>query len=483
MDILERVELIKQAEKDANVANAAFVMGKKSNVDFINMFGWVYEPRSGKEHHIPVKLYPYEEDLLTWLNERYKAQEDGLVEKSRDMGVTWTVAVFWLVWHWLYDEDFDALVGSRKEDLVDNYQLDSIFGKIDYFIDHLPNFIKPVGYDKSKHRNHMKISNPENGNTLMGEATNPQFSRSGRYSAIVLDEFAFVDKSHSIWQACGDSSSVRIPVSTPNGKGNKFSELALESQIKKITLHWRLHPDKDDAWYENEKTRRTPDEIAQELDISYTRSTRGRVYGEEYDQMADEKRITHVPFDPMYPVTTSWDFGISVTSIGFYQMLPTGAVHKIDYYENSGYSIDHYMKVCDEKAAKLNYRYQYHFGDITTNKKEMGSGKTVFEIMRANGYKVIGRKVRKQDGINAAKMLMRKMMIDETKCVKFIDAIQNYHFDWDEEKMEFSPEPVHDWSSHACDEMEYFAINYKKEPDKAYTLPKKKFDPLAITTY
>ncbi|MBU0476321.1 MAG: hypothetical protein KKF62_19400 [Bacteroidetes bacterium] len=484
MDLVERGKLIQLAEKDPNVADAAYQMAKNDPIDFMDMFGWVYEPRAGREHHIPVKLYDHQVDLVRWLEERYKNREDGLVEKSRDMGVTWCVAAFWGVWHWLFDPDFDMLIGSRKEDDVDNRMPDSIFGKIDYYIEHLPNFIKPQGYQMVKHRNHMKILNPENKNTIVGEATNPQFSRSGRYSVIFLDEFAFVEKSSSIWQACGDSTDVRIPVSTPNGKGNKFAELALGDQIQKKTLHWRLHPEKDDAWYENQKSRRTADEIAQELDISYTRSTAGRVYGDEWDQLVADGRLTSVPYDPILEVHTGWDFGISTTAIGFYQTPPGGAVRMIDYYENSGHSIDHYLKVLQDKQDKLGYRWGYHFGDIAGNSREMGTKKTVYEIMRDNGIRVKGKKIKKDDGINITKMFVRRMSVDQNKCSKFVDAIQNYHYEYDEDRMEFAPKPYHDWSSHACDQLEYMAVNLKGEIKKDNRpFFKKKFDKYSISTY
>lgn len=471
MDILQRAKLVDEAEKDPDVAAAARQFSKNSIIDFLETFGWIYEPRPGREHHVPVVLYPHEVTLLKWLEERYKLHEDGLVEKSRDMGVTWTVAAFWGVWHWLFDDDFDFLVGSRKEDLVDNRLPDSIFGKISYFIEHLPSFIKPLGWDVSKYRNHMKIVNPENGNSIVGEATNPEFSRSGRYSAIFLDEFAFVEKSHLIWQACGDSTDVRIPVSTPNGKGNKFADLALGDQIQKLSIHWRLHPDKDDAWYEKQKSRRTPEEIAQELDISYEQSQKGRVFGNEWDEIvfSENPRLTHVPYDPTRPVFTSWDFGSSVTAIGFYQVMKSGAIHMIDYYEGSGYAIDHYIKVVRDREAQKGYSYAAHYGDRNVKNRELGTGRSVYEILKESGITIRGRKIKsKADSINASKLLLRRMYVDKDHCEKFVDAIENYHYEWDDNRQDFKPDPYHDWSSHACDQLNYFAVNYNIAHDPTY---------------
>ena len=248
-------------------------------------------------------------------------------------------------------------------------------------------------------------------------------------------------------------------MSTPNGKGNKFADLALKSPIAKLTLHWRLHPEKDEAWYTRECARRTPQEVAQELDISYERSTRGRVFQEEWDELKANNRLTDVPYDPIEPVQTSWDFGIGgATAIGFYQLTRGGAIRMIDYYENTGFAIDHYIKVVQGKP----YHYSVHWGDMTIKRKELGTGRSVWEILKKNGITIRGRVIKDKDNaINAAKMMMRKMAVDK-KLTQFIDAAENYHYAWDEEKQVFADAPTHDWSSHGCDQLTYISLNWRE---------------------
>lgn len=52
--------------------------------------------------------------------------------------------------------------------------------------------------------------------------------------------------------------------------------------MKKLSLHWRLHPDKDDEWYSDQKERMTQDEVARELDINYNLSASGTVFAKEF---------------------------------------------------------------------------------------------------------------------------------------------------------------------------------------------------------
>ncbi len=265
---------------------------------FFNQFLWTYDPRKeAAPHHHPFFLYDFQEQFLLTLEEQYAASADLLLEKSRDMGASWLV-LGWIVWHWCYDKSFNALVGSRKEDMVDNGEIDSLLGKCEYLIARLPPWMRPVKWRPERHRKTLLLKNPDNHNTIQGESANKDFARQGRFSAILLDEFAFWDWASSVWTATADSSPVRFVVSTPCGKQNKFAQLRFpepgQESIRVVSLHWSLHPKKDEAWYEAEKARRTPREIAQELDLDYEASGNERVFS-ILQRNADLRHAVHRP--------------------------------------------------------------------------------------------------------------------------------------------------------------------------------------------
>lgn len=432
---------------------------RRDPVFWVNYFGWTYDPRPHvKNHKTAFILYDFQEDALRSMIAHIKEGKDVLLDKSRDMGATWIV-LYAILHQFMFTDGFSALLGSRKEDLVDNGQLDSLFGKLEFAMKLMPKWMLPAGFQFGKHRHYMKIGHPNGSNSIIGESTNKEFSRSGRYSCIFLDEFAFVDDSQSIWMATGDSSPCRIPVSTPNGKGNKFYDLRFESNTDVISLHWSLHPLKTEEWYKKECERRTDEEVAQELDISYERSTRGRVYGPEVDSMKAKGRIKSFPYNPNLPVQTSWDFGIGdSTAIGFYQVNNIGEVAMIDYYENHDVNIEHYVKIVKAKP----YEYSGHYGDVAGKQRSLSSGRSVIDDLRYSGIGIVCKRVKKLDGINAAKKLLAtNFFINEVNCRQFIKAIENYHFPYDETNKDYGENPVHDWSSHAADQLEYFAINYR----------------------
>ena len=157
------------------------------------------------------------------------------------------------------------------------------------------------------------LENPETGSTITGEANNEYFGTGGRRKAVLLDEFPkWKHTDSSAWRSLGDVTSCRLPVGSANGKLNHFYRLKAgkEGMIKLKTLHWKLHPKKDQPWYEHEKTRRSPSELAAEVDINYAASVKDRAY-EGYDQHI---HVQSVERDTNAPISLMCDFNINPMS-------------------------------------------------------------------------------------------------------------------------------------------------------------------------
>jgi hypothetical protein len=224
---------------------------------------------------------------------------DRVYEKSRDMGASWII-IATMTWFWLDPSGGnDFLWGSRVEDYVDKKgDMRALFPKARYLLYRLPKWLLPPGFSPRVHDNYMKLVNPQTGAAISGESSNPNFSTGGRYLAVLFDEFAKWESDESAWTAAGDASPCRIANSTPFGAGGKMFQLSTDGRTKKIVLHWKLHPEKarslscvwpplnedtkselgenwkpleklTSPWYEKECLRRSPREIAQELDINY----------------------------------------------------------------------------------------------------------------------------------------------------------------------------------------------------------------------
>ncbi|WP_024873148.1 hypothetical protein [Tolumonas lignilytica] len=272
----ERLELMRNTPGMANGLKDYYA---ENPSDFINDWGMTFDPRNaeiGLPNTIPFLLFPKQAQFIDWLIARWKSREDGLVEKSRDMGLSW-LCVAAAAWMWLFKPGTVVGFGSRKEEYVDKLgDPKSLFWKCRQFINLLPEEFRPVGYDEKKHAPHMRIINPETGSTIIGEAGD-NIGRGNRTSIYLKDESAFYDRPETIDAALSQTSNCKIDISTPNGNGNPFYKKRHSGKIPVFTFHWRDDPRKDDAWYQKQINSLDPIIVAQEIDIDYN-SSRGDVW-------------------------------------------------------------------------------------------------------------------------------------------------------------------------------------------------------------
>ncbi|WP_236002284.1 hypothetical protein [Paraburkholderia elongata] len=120
----------------------------------------------------------------------------------------------------------------------------------------------------------MKISNPENGAMIVGEAGD-NIGRGNRTSIYFKDESAYYERPEKIDAALSQTSNCKIDISTPNGIGNPFYAKRHGGKIPVFTFNWRDDPRKDDAWYQKQIDTMDAVHVAQEIDINYAASVEG----------------------------------------------------------------------------------------------------------------------------------------------------------------------------------------------------------------
>lgn len=254
---------------------------------WFNHWVWTYDPRGmpfGLPANIPFVLRPKQVELVDWLIERESTQTHGLIEKSRDEGMSYVVLGFYLH-RWLFVEGFAGGVGSRKEELVDKKgDPKTLLHKFRDMFSKMPDWMKPKGFVEKVHDNYMRIINPDNGATVTGEAGD-NIGRGGRTTMYFLDEWAFVERQEAVDAAISQNTNVHIKGSTPNGIGDRFHQDRFSGRYAVFTMPWRANTDKNwqvelrgkmiYPWYEKQLA--TLDEVvlAQEVDINYAASVEG----------------------------------------------------------------------------------------------------------------------------------------------------------------------------------------------------------------
>lgn len=307
-----RAKILVKARKDHKLQAALKEACRQDRLFLFNAFYYTYDPRT-LDKSLPFITYPFQDEFIHWDLDCLQQGVDNFVDKSRDMGVTWMLICNDLA-EWLFSEERVELQwGSRKEQYVDfRGDMKAIFPRFRFLLHKLPKWLLPAGFSFNQHDNYMRLINPETGSIIAGESTGAYFGHGDRKLRVRFDEFAFWEHDDSAWEGSADVTKCRTAISTPNGSGNKFAQLAKGNEIKqKRHLHWTLHPIKAKGayiykndqkvpinpqqavdyhakgievrspWYDVECERRSAQGVAQDLDISYLMS--GRPFFDLYE--------------------------------------------------------------------------------------------------------------------------------------------------------------------------------------------------------
>jgi len=260
-----------------------------------------------------------------------------------------------------------------------------------------------------------------------------------------------------------DGSEIWIsynPESKLSATHRRFRENPPDS-AKIVEINWRDNPFFPDVLEQErqEDYHKRPDSYDHIWEGAFLTHHDGAYYVIEMRDARTDNRITSVPYDRALPVVTAWDLGIGdSTSIIFAQMV--GAeVRIIDYYENSGVGLDHYAKVLKDKG----YLYEQHILPHDVQVKELGTGKSRYETLMGLGITpiTIAPRLNVDDGIQAVRSMIPRCWFDAEKTDHLIEALRQYHREFDDQRLTWKGRPEHDWSSHPADAMRYLAIGYR----------------------
>lgn len=248
-----RERLLHRAEKDMALQADLKAAIKESPLFFLNSFVWtLHEQEVSPETwgNVParVALHPWicferQDELVEFLLECFTKGQDGLVDKSRDMGCSWICAAF-IHWLWLTRPNTQLRELSRIEDLVDSPISKSLFAKHDTINAYLPDWLRPPGVlaRGRENRTSMRIYNALNGSTIAGESTNQSAFSGDRAALILLDEFAKCQAGERIKRSTAAVCPCRIVNSTTDMPGSCYSNWKASGTIKVFGIYAWDHP-------------------------------------------------------------------------------------------------------------------------------------------------------------------------------------------------------------------------------------------------
>lgn len=232
--------------------------------------------------------------------------------------------------------------------------------------------------------------------------------------------------------------------------------------------------DEQKAWYQA-KERTLGDDMKREypsLPIeAFEQSIEGAYYAKQFAYLYANSRIDKLPDNEHLPIDTYWDLGVSDSTTIWFIRQVGDEFHIVDYYENSGEGLNHYIKVLKDKG----YKYAKHVAPHDIDNRQLGAerAKTLRELAR-DGYEIDGQIYRLNfdvvprtsnvnEDIEKVRQILPKCAFDAIKCEQGIKALESYRKEWNDKMGVWRDKPLHDWASHGADAFRYFATYQTKQ--------------------
>jgi hypothetical protein len=234
----------------------------KDPIYFMKKYVKIQHPTRGT---LPFLTFPFQDEAL----EDFVQHNQNIILKSRQMGITTLVAGYAL-WLMTFHSDKEILCLSITQETSK-----AIVTKVRFGNDNLPSWLKVPAVEDN--RLSLKL---KNGSQIKAASSAGTSGRSSALSLLIVDEAAFIDGIEEIWLSAQYTLSTggkAIILSTPNGVGNFFHKLWVESEqglngMNRIRLPWNLHPERDQKWRDEQTKLSGEKGAAQECDCEFSTS-------------------------------------------------------------------------------------------------------------------------------------------------------------------------------------------------------------------
>lgn len=229
---------------------------------FMRKYCYIQHPTRGR---ILFNLYPFQEKVL----HLFKDNQNLMVLKSRQLGIS-TLAAGYSLWLMLFHKDKNVLALATTQATARN-----LVTKVQFMYDQLPKWLQLPSVEKNKLSLRLK-----NGSKIQAKSSNTDAARSEAVSLLLIDEAAFVDNIEETYTAAQQTLATGgqcMALSTPNGVGNWFHRTWQRAEVGEnsflpIKLPWTVHPERNQAWRDQQDADLGPRHAAQECDCDFLAS-------------------------------------------------------------------------------------------------------------------------------------------------------------------------------------------------------------------
>ena len=239
-----------------------YIKCAKDPAYFMKKYCYIQHPTRGR---ILFSLYPFQEKVL----HLFRDNQYLVTLKSRQLGIS-TLAAAYSLWLMLFHKDKNVLALATTQATARN-----LVSKTMFMYDQLPKWLRLTAVEKNKLSLRLK-----NGSKITAKSSNADAARSEAVSLLLIDEAAFIDNIEETFTAAQQTLATGgqcMALSTPNGIGNWFHMTwekaeSGENSFLPIKLPWTVHPERDQAWRDQQDSDLGPRMAGQECDCDFLAS-------------------------------------------------------------------------------------------------------------------------------------------------------------------------------------------------------------------
>ena len=239
-----------------------YIKCAKDPAYFMKKYCYIQHPTRGR---ILFNLYPFQGKVL----HLFKDHQYLITLKSRQLGIS-TLAAAYSLWLMLFHKDKNVLALATTQATARNLVTKTMF-----MYDQLPKWLKLPALEKNKLSLRLK-----NGSKITAKSSNADAARSEAVSLLLIDEAAFIDNIDETFAAAQQTLATGgqcMALSAPNGIGNWFHQTwekaeSGENSFLPIRLPWTVHPERDQAWRDQQDSDLGPKMAGQECDCDFLAS-------------------------------------------------------------------------------------------------------------------------------------------------------------------------------------------------------------------
>jgi hypothetical protein len=307
-------------------------------------------------------------------------------------------------------------------------------------------------------------------------ADNADSLRGMYLDGVVCDEYALFKPSvfsQILRPALSDRNGWAVFSSTPRGK-NIFHE-QYRRALKDPARHFLLTLSASTsgiirpAELKDLQLDMDAEEFAQEYLCSFDSALKGAIYAKEINDVITTARLSPTPlYDPNLDTHFVYDLGFTDSTVRIAYQLPplTGRVNIVNVLAKNGVSIFEHIDDIFSFGGPVGTIWLPH----DARAKNLQTGKSIVEqFLEHDLTPRIVPNHHVHDGISTTRRLFPRLHFDahpydpsdpygENPTEDLVEACRQYHREWDEEKLIFTDQPVHDWASDYCDALRYLAV-------------------------